>query len=148
MDIEIFNFKSLKHANTYATKKYDKEHVTPFIRNYDENKKLNILHKEDLSNIRLTLDEIEDFDSLKKIFKYFNPNIFFGWKKIVSSINKKKIKLTNQHIKRNEGASMTVSKKLWKRAKKIIPGGNMFYLKDQNYFIPKNGQLTLKNQVG
>ena len=72
-------------------KKYDKEHVTPFIRNFNKNKKFNIVYKEDLSNIRLTFDEIEDFDSLKKIFNYFNLNIYFGWKKIVSSIKKKKI---------------------------------------------------------
>ena len=102
----------------------------------------------DLSNIRLTLDEIEDFDSLKKIFKYFNPNIFFGWKKIVSSINKKKIKLTNQHIKRNEGASMTVSKKLWKRAKKIIPGGNMFLSKRPELFHPKKWPAYFKKSSG
>lgn len=91
LDIEIFNFKSLKYANSNATKKYDKEHVTPFIRNYNGNKKLNIVYKENLSDIRLTLDEIEDFESLKKIFKYFNPDIYFGWEKIVLSINKKKL---------------------------------------------------------
>jgi len=148
LDIEIFNFESLKHANSNATKKYDKEHVTPFIRNYNGNKKYNIVYKEDLSNIRLTLDEIEDLDSLKKIFRYFNPNLFFGWKKIVLSINKKKIKLTNQHIKRNEGANMTVSKKLWKRAKKIIPGGNMFLSKRPELFHPKKWPAYFKKSSG
>ena len=32
-DIEIFKFKHLKRANFFAEKKYDKEHVTPFIKN-------------------------------------------------------------------------------------------------------------------
>jgi len=148
LDIEIFNFKSLKHANANAKKKYDKEHVTPFIRNFNKNKKFNIVYKEDLSNIRLTLDEIEDFDSLKKIFNYFNLNIYFGWKKIVSSIKKKKITLTNIHIKRNEGANMTVSKKLWKRAKKIIPGGNMFLSKRPELYHPKKWPAYFKKSSG
>ena len=148
LDIEIFNFKSLKYANTNAIKKYDKEHVTPFIRNFKGNKKTNIVYKEDLSNIRLTLDENEDFESLKKIFNFFNPSINFGWKKIVSSVKKKEIILTNNHIKRNEGANMTVSKKLWKRAKKIIPGGNMFLSKRPELFHPKNWPAYFKKSNG
>ena len=65
LDIEIFNFKSLKFAN-FNSKKYDKEHVTPFIRNHKKFKKLNILNNIDYSNLRLTLDELEDYDNLKK----------------------------------------------------------------------------------
>ena len=65
-----FNFKSLKNANFKAKKLYDKEHVTPFIINNSHLKKHNIINKEDSSNIRLTLDEVEDFETLKNIFKY------------------------------------------------------------------------------
>ena len=36
--------------------------------------------------------------------------------------------------------------KLWKYAKKIIPGGNMLFLKDQKYFYQLNGQLIIKKQ--
>ena len=31
-DVEVFSFKSLKLANLKATKEYDREHVTPYIR--------------------------------------------------------------------------------------------------------------------
>ena len=92
LDFEIFNFKSLKNANFKAKKLYDKEHVTPFIINNSHLKKHNIINKEDSSNIRLTLDEVEDFETLKNIFKYFYPNIHFSWKKVVSSINRNRIK--------------------------------------------------------
>jgi len=34
----------------------------------------------------------------------------------------------NQHIIRNEGGTMGTGQKLWKRAKEIIPGGNMLLL--------------------
>ena len=148
LDIEVFSFKSLEQANKNATKKYDKEHVTPYIRNHTKNKKLNIIYKENLSNIRLTLDEDEDFESLKRVFKFFNSNIYFGWKKMISSIKEKKIKLTNIHIKRNEGAKMTISKKLWKRAKKIIPGGNMFLSKRPELFHPEKWPAYFKKSNG
>ena len=82
LDIEIFNFKSLKFANFNSKKKYDKEHVTPFIRNHKKFKKLNILNNIDYSNLRLTLDELEDYDNLKKIFRYFKPDIFLVGKKL------------------------------------------------------------------
>ena len=148
LDIEVFSFKSLEQANKNVTKKYDKEHVTPYIRDHTKNKKLNIIYKENLSNIRLTLDEDEDFESLKRVFKFFNSNIYFGWKKMISSIKEKKIKLTNIHIKRNEGARMTTSKKLWKRAKKIIPGGNMFLSKRPELFHPEKWPAYFKKSNG
>ena len=100
LDIEIFNFESLKYANFHAKKEYDKEHVTSFLQNNKNLKKYNITHKVNLSQIRLTLDELEDYETLKDIFKIFKSNIYFGWKKIVSSIQKKEIKLTNTHLKK------------------------------------------------
>ena len=148
LDIEIFNFKSLKHADSFAKKNYDKEHVTPFIQNNKIFKKCNIEYKSDLSKIRLTLDEIEDFESLKKIFNFFEPNIFFKWEKIVSAIKNEKLNLTNTHLKRNEGSHMTNSKKLWKRAKKIIPGGNMFLSKRPELFHPEKWPAYFKKSSG
>ena len=148
LDIEIFNFESLKYANFHAKKEYDKEHVTSFLQNNKNLKKYNITHKVNLSQIRLTLDELEDYETLKDIFKFFKSNIYFGWKKIVSSIQKKEIKLTNTHLKRNEGSSMTFSKKLWKRAKKIIPGGNMFLSKRPELFHPESWPAYFEKSSG
>lgn len=138
LDIEIFNFKILKYANFNAKTKYDKEHVTPFIRSLNKKNKFNVLSKKDYSKLRLTLDEPEDFLLLQRIFNYFKPDIYFGWEKIVSLINKNKKYQVNSHIERNEGATMTKSNKLWKRAKKIIPGGNMLLSKRPELFHPKN----------
>ena len=42
----------------------------------------------------------------------------------------------NQHIIRNEGAIIGTGQKLWKRAKQIIPGGNMFLSKRAEMFLP------------
>ena len=137
LDIEIFDFETLKFANFQAKTQYDKEHVTPFIRSFNKNKKFNVLNKKDYSKLRLTLDETEDFQVLQRVFNHFKPDIYFGWKKIVSLIKTNKKYQVNSHIERNEGANMTKSNKLWKRAKKIIPGGNMLLSKRPELFHPK-----------
>lgn len=42
----------------------------------------------------------------------------------------------NSHIKRNEGAVLSTGEKLWKRAKNVIPGGNMLLSKRAEMFLP------------
>ncbi len=148
LDIEIFNFKTLKYAYKNAKKMYDKEHVTPFIINSVRNKKYNVSNTDNYSKVRLTLDEQEDYETLKKIFNYFKPNIYFGWKKIVLLLNKNKKYQLNSHLQRNEGSKMTITKKLWKRAKKIIPGGNMFLSKRPELFHPNNWPAYFKKAKG
>ena len=46
-------------------------------------------------------------------------------------------KRQNKKIMRNEGASMGSGQKLWKRAKEIIPGGNMLLSKRSEMFLPE-----------
>ena len=77
MDVEVFSSSALYEANIKATKTYDKEHVTPFIRNSPQYSKKNYEHKENLSKIRWTVDEIDDFDIIEKIFLHFLPRIDF-----------------------------------------------------------------------
>ena len=43
---------------------------------------------------------------------------------------------------------MTASKKLWKRAKKIIPGGNMFLSKRPELFHPEKWPAYFKKSNG
>jgi len=44
--------------------------------------------------------------------------------------------LINSKIQRNEGSSLSVGQKMWKRAKKIIPGGTMLFSKNPDLFLP------------
>ena len=44
----------------------------------------------------------------------------------------------NNSIKRNEGSTISKTQKLWKRAKQIIPGGNMLLSKRPELFHPKS----------
>ena len=57
LDIEVFSFAALETAWLEATTKFDREHVTPYIREKSKFKKSNVFHGEDISNERWTVDE-------------------------------------------------------------------------------------------
>ena len=102
LDIEIFNIKSLRIANKQAKGKYDKEHVTPFIKTSNIFKKYNIKNKIDLSKMRWSLDEEEDFKVIKLIFEKFKPNIHFSWLDTMRLVKKDLKKYSaNSFIERN-----------------------------------------------
>ena len=137
LDIEVFTFQALELAYELAIDKFDCEHVTPFIRNSGKFRCGNLENEEDLSRLRWTVDEPADFEVVSNVFNYFHPDILFGWKKIIELSNKHpKLFLSNKLIVRNEGAVMTEGQKLWKRAKQIIPGGNMLLSKRAEMFLP------------
>ena len=63
MDVEVFNFNTLKLAYTKSKSNYDKEHVTTYIRRIKNIKKTNIKDLNDNSKLRLTVDYYEDYFS-------------------------------------------------------------------------------------
>jgi len=137
LDIEVISYKALTQANLNAKSEYHREHVTSFVRESDTFKKSSLVNCEDLSNQRWSVDEPEDLDVIRKVFDHFYPNIFFGWKEVLElSLTKPEIFEDNSLIKNNEGSSMSSGQKLYKRAKKIIPGGNMLLSKRPEMFLP------------
>lgn len=70
LDAECFSFKALQKANKRAKKKFDREHVTPYIWKNKKKFKVGILEsKKDYSHLRVTLDNLEDFHLINKIYK-------------------------------------------------------------------------------
>lgn len=137
LDVEVFSFKSLEDAYLNNTLSTEKEHVTPYIINSKNYKKSNIKHSKDLSQSRWTVDEMLDFEVIKEVFDYFSPNIYFSWEEVVKlEAENPDIFSKNKNINRNEGANMGKGQKLWKRAKNIIPGGNMLLSKRSEMFLP------------
>ena len=138
MDIEIFNFKSLHKINSSKSNKYEKEHVTPkIIKSSVFKKKSKKLYK-DYSFLRLTVDEKKDLETVKNVLSNFNPKIDFKLKDILNLYKKKPhLFATNKGISRNEASSLNDGQKLWKKAQKLIPGGNMFLSKRPDLFLPK-----------
>lgn len=137
LDVEIFSFKVLEETWKKAKLSKDKEHVTQYIIRNNKFKKYNYLYKKDLSNIRLTVDEIDDLEQIKKIYSYLKKNKNFTIDDMHKLYMKnKKLFLINSSIARNEGMSLNTGQKIWKRAKKIIPGGNMLLSKRPEMFAP------------
>ena len=89
---------------------------------------INSLHLTTLK-FRVTLDE-EDLNLIRKIFKNFRNNKKFTFKDVIKFlINNPHIASENQNLIRNEGSLISSGQKLWKKSKKIIPGGTMLFSK-------------------
>ena len=137
LDIEVIKFSALKKAAQESTKLSHREHVTPYIRELDFFSKSNYSNNEDFSALRWTVDDQEDFDVTSKVFEHFKPNIYFSWKEVLALYNNQpQLFAANFQTQRNEGEAMKTGQKLWKRAKKIIPGGNMLLSKRPEMFLP------------
>ncbi len=78
LDVEVISRRALVIANSFAKKRSDREHVTPFIISNPRFSKKNFHHACDLSNLRWTLDTAEDFTFIRAIYEELFPqrNIF------------------------------------------------------------------------
>lgn len=136
-DVEVFTKKSLEAAHRDATSDFDREHVTPFIRNGNFIK-LNFNNLNDTSNLRLTLDEPSDLKLLRNVFEHFEPNTNFSLAELEEYLlNNPYLTELNNTLQRNEGSEIGSGQKLWRRAKKIIPGGNMLLSKRAEMHLPE-----------
>lgn len=137
LDIEVCTFKALERAGRETRSLFDREHVTPYLRESGKFTTAAMQHEQDLSGLRWTVDEAADFDVIESVFKHFYPRIDFSWTEVLSlQLQHPHMFTNNQHLIRNEGASMGTGQKLWKRAKQIIPGGNMLLSKRAEMFLP------------
>jgi glutamate-1-semialdehyde 2,1-aminomutase len=138
LDIEVMSFESIERANNETDSKFDREHVTPYIRNSVSFSKSSIQHTEDFSTLRWSVDEPEDLVVVTNVFEYFTPDIFFDWRQVLELRKLQSVLFSeNQQIKNNEGATISTGQKLYKRAKKVIPGGNMLLSKRPEMFLPE-----------
>ena len=137
LDIEVFSFQALEDAWSNAVESFDREHVTPYLRNSKKFTKANYCNSNNFSNERWTVDEPEDFLVIQSIFSHFSPRDDFSWQEIVElRYGRPELFELNKHHLRNQGAFMGTGQKLWGRAKKVIPGGNMLLSKRAEMFLP------------
>ena len=137
LDVEVFSISALKSALNESNSQHDHEHVTPYIRNSGKFELDSMRSEHDYSSMRWTLDEPEDFEVISNIFDYFFPRYDFDWEEVLElAIKKPELFMANQKILRNEGSLIGSGQKLWKRAKKVIPGGNMMLSKRSEMFLP------------
>ncbi len=137
LDTEVFTLAAIERAGRESLDAFDREHVTPYLRKSGLFKTAVMRNDEDLSGLRWTVDEPADFDVVRQVFSHFAPDIHFSWKKVLElQYAHPEIFSANHKIIRNEGADMGTGQKLWKRAKAIIPGGNMLLSKRAEMFLP------------
>ena len=149
LDIEVMSFESIERANNETDSEFDREHVTPYIRNSDSFSKSSMQHTKDLSNQRWSVDEPEDLAVVTNIFEHFSPDMFFNWKQVLELRELQPTLFSeNQHIKNNEGATMNTGQKLYKRAKRVIPGGNMLLSKRPEMFLPEKWPAYFSKSKG
>lgn len=138
LDIEVCTLKALERASQETSKLFDREHVTSYLREPGRFNTADMQHSQDLSALRWTVDEPADFTVIEKVFQHFHPRTDFTWAEVLDLQRQQPdIFNPNQHLIRNEGAALGTGQKLWKRAKQIIPGGNMLLSKRAEMFLPE-----------
>jgi len=137
LDTEVFSFHALEQASRQAAKPAEREHVTPFIQESGLFKTGSVVNTEDHSMERWTVDEAADFEVIAAVFHYFHPRNDFSWQEVLALRQARPALFqANRHLIRNEGATLSSGQKLWKRAKWVIPGGNMLLSKRPEMFLP------------
>ena len=137
LDVEVCTFTTLREAWLNSTTAFDREHVMPYVRKLAGLKSGSITSKYDHSKSRVTLDELEDLIVIREVFQHFGHDNF-TYDDLCQLISENpEILLANAHLSRNEGAAMTTGEKLWRRAKKVIPGGNMLLSKRTEMHLQK-----------
>jgi len=138
LDVAVMSFQSIKKANSEAKTMFDKEHVTSYILNSKDFSKESIQYSQDLSYLRWTVDNQEDLKVIKNIFNYFSPNIYFNWKEVLKLQRlKPDLFLSDSKNKSKINKNLNSGQKLYKKAKNIIPGGNMLLSKRPEMFLPE-----------
>ncbi|HMR94753.1 MAG TPA: aminotransferase class III-fold pyridoxal phosphate-dependent enzyme [Microthrixaceae bacterium] len=136
-DVEAFRMEALRRASEQATSEYDREHVTPFMRVDPANRVGAVSPAAELPDIRVTLDEPEDAAVIAGVLEVIGHNRFTLDDVAELSRIRPELFTANRSIRRNEGAGQHTGEKLWSRAKRVIPGGNMLLSKRPEMHLPE-----------
>lgn len=98
---EIFTWGMLELAFKTAKLQSEREHVTPWIRKNVSNKGYLEPETEVFKDVRLTVDEIEDFNCIEKLIKRFGTDK--NWREYAKFVIENSANFKNQDIQRNEG---------------------------------------------
>lgn len=71
LDVEVFSLGALERAWLEAANPYDREHVTPYMREHPKLFRIgNVLHPVNLSNLRWTVDHPEDLQFVRAVYDH------------------------------------------------------------------------------
>tara|TARA_B110000014_G_C20095688_1_gene574278 strand:- start:613 stop:1359 length:747 start_codon:yes stop_codon:yes gene_type:complete len=105
LDVEVFSFKELEKAQEQAETMYEREHVTPLIRQNKKIKQMNYIGAANHSAERWTVDNPEDLAVVCNVLNYFSPDLNFSWEKVLRlKQSHPEYFEANKNIQRNEGS--------------------------------------------
>ena len=102
-DVEVFSFSALNRAWENAQLPSEREHVTPYLRNKENYKIINVENDKNISNLRLTVDRIEDVELIKQILNNISINPIHLEDILELFSQKPELIEINKHINHNEG---------------------------------------------
>ena len=102
-DAEVFSFSALETAWKNAQLPSEREHVTPYLRNKGNFKTINVENDTNISNLRLTVDRIEDFELIKEILNNISTNPIHLEDILELFSRKPELIEINKYINHNEG---------------------------------------------
>jgi len=149
LDIEIFNRSALLTAHEKCRNREQREHVTAWMRESGYCKLAEFTNEVNLSSMRWCVDEREDYEVVKWVVEQFKGKSDFKWEQVLKLQKEMPEKFEhNASYKRNQGSYMCNGQKLWRRAKKIIPGGNMLLSKRSEMFLPERWPAYYSHSKG
>lgn len=112
LDLDVIPFPVLEGAWREAVRPSDREHVSLFITRQPERYRIGLLENDvDLSHLRWTVDEPEDFEMVRRIYEALYPaNPAFTTKDILDLLAKQpELSQLNRRFRRNEGLERSLA---------------------------------------
>lgn len=100
LDCCLFSFETLEKTYLGATQDCDKEHVSLGMAKFIDLTCYNVSAYEDLSHIRLTMDEEADYETINGIYEAMNHRTDFSYQELINLLTKQPQLLElNKHVK-------------------------------------------------
>ena len=99
LDTEVMRFEALERAWREDRNPIWREHVTPYIqRNHDLFRTFSVVNGKDLSQMRWTVDTLEDLTFVRRIYDHFGQDRFF-WRDVLMALEQRPDWLDiNRHV--------------------------------------------------
>jgi len=100
LDVEVFTMSALSRAWHDARKAYEREHVSPYLYEHPELFRLVSVNADcDHSDLRWTLDTVEDFELLRAIYARLRDGDNFRWEDVLQIVEREpQLSLINSHV--------------------------------------------------
>ncbi len=154
-DNEVLSFATLERAWHEAGKGYEREHVTPYVTLSGKFRLHKLPCTQDLSHLRLTVDEPVDYEVVRGIYEELYPQYghSFGLSEILGLLERRPdIFRPNMNVQRNEGFLKALqeerkmlrydpkpvlekTKAVWSRAEPLIPAGTQTLSKGPTQYV-------------